>query len=97
MNRDSDRHVSDETTGADSHHRDNVTQGMQRGEAEGKRNVKNVKTGASAQCERWETKWEKQRKASMCDDIETLCEELANEKVKLVAISQAGDNGHKNI
>lgn len=74
-----------------------MTQGMQRGEAEGKRNVKNVKTGASVQCERWETKWEKQRKASMCDDIETLCEELANEKVKLVAISQAGDNGHKNI
>lgn len=70
---------------------------MQRGEAEGKRNVKNVKTGASAQCERWETRWEKQRKASMCDDIETLCEELANEKVKLVGMSQAGDNGHKNI
>lgn len=40
---------------------------------------------------------EKQRKASVCDDIETLCEELANEKVKLVAMSQAGDNGDKNI
>lgn len=39
----------------------------------------------------------KQRKASMCDDIETLCEELANEKVKWVAMTQAGDNGHKNI
>lgn len=33
-----------------------------------------------------------QRKASMWDDIETVCEELANEKVILVAMSQAGDN-----
>lgn len=33
----------------------------------------------------------------MCDDIETLCEELDNEKVKLVAMSQAGDNANRNI
>lgn len=74
-----------------------MTQGTQRGEAEGKTNVKNMKAGASVRCKRWETKWEKQRKASMCDDIETLCEELANEKVKLVAMSQAGDNANRNI